>query len=310
MAASRCDGRGRRHDARSSPSVECPPCGDRDAARPLQPARRARCPRGTGHGGGPRGRRRGARPTVNRAARVRELARRGGDPPVGLDGCRRAGGAAARRRVAPAGSHVLQGLGRNRRVAAVVADGVTAPPDPARSPYPGLASFDAHDADLFFGREDVVERCLELFGAQRFVAVVGASGSGKTSVALAGLAPRLARSSSLRPGVRPAQSLEDARDPGTRHGGTDRRSVRGARDAVPRSRGAGSVRRRDRGPPGGLICPCAPISTASSAPIPELAERLASSQVLLGPLAATICCGRCTSLRSGADSSSRKGSAR
>ncbi|MGY1761802.1 TIR domain-containing protein [Geodermatophilus sp. SYSU D00779] len=92
--------------------------------------------------------------------------------------------------------------------------------DPARSPYPGLAPFDPEDAAVFFARERETERLLELLhptlqrGAGRFVAVVGPSGSGKSSLLRAGLLPRLARSPMrwilvppLRPGSRPTHHL-------------------------------------------------------------------------------------------------------
>ena len=88
--------------------------------------------------------------------------------------------------------------------------GLSPSPDPSRSPYPGLAPFGRDDADLFFGREDVVERCVELLREERFAAVVGASGSGKSSVVLAGLAPRLPSVVVLQPGRSPQQSLVDA----------------------------------------------------------------------------------------------------
>ena len=140
---------------------------------------------------------------MNRAARVRELARAG---EILLS----ASTADVARLALPAGvelialgPHALRGLEGSDEIAAVVTEGVSAPPDPARSPYPGLASFGSDDADLFFGREEVVERCLELFDSRRFVAVVGASGSGKSSVALAGIAPRLTEVVVVRPGVAP-----------------------------------------------------------------------------------------------------------
>ncbi|MGR6963430.1 nSTAND1 domain-containing NTPase [Geodermatophilus sp. URMC 61] len=92
--------------------------------------------------------------------------------------------------------------------------------DPTRSPYPGLAPFDPEDAAVFFARERETERLLELLhptlqhGAGRFVAVVGPSGSGKSSLLRAGLLPRLARSPThwilvppLRPGSRPTHHL-------------------------------------------------------------------------------------------------------
>ena len=142
-------------------------------------------------------------PTVNRGARVREFARAGEillsastasvvepAPPPGVELLR-------------ARPPSLRGLDGTDELVAVVADGVTTPPDPPRSPYPGLAPFGSDDADLFFGREDVVDRCVELLRADRFVAVVGASGSGKTSVALAGLAPQFTDVVVVRPGDDP-----------------------------------------------------------------------------------------------------------
>src|SRR5215217_6976555 len=63
-------------------------------------------------------------------------------------------------------------------------------------PYKGLNYFDEADADLFVGREalttKLTDRILSLSGAAhatRFLAVVGASGSGKSSLVRAGLVP-------------------------------------------------------------------------------------------------------------------------
>src|SRR5215472_1204841 len=58
-------------------------------------------------------------------------------------------------------------------------------------PYPGLAYFGPEDADLFFGRDAAIARLAEAVGRRSLTALVGASGSGKSSVVLAGLAPRL-----------------------------------------------------------------------------------------------------------------------
>ncbi|MCX4549881.1 hypothetical protein [Streptomyces sp. NBC_01500] len=74
-----------------------------------------------------------------------------------------------------------------------------APDDPdAASPYPGLRRFEPGDA--FFGRADLVAELVELVGSRRFTAVVGASGSGKSSLLRAGLVPALRAA----PGARPA----------------------------------------------------------------------------------------------------------
>jgi hypothetical protein len=64
----------------------------------------------------------------------------------------------------------------------------------SRSPYPGLRSFRADEAPIFFGRAREVDALVSHLRdpAQRFLAVVGASGSGKSSLIYAGLIPRLA----------------------------------------------------------------------------------------------------------------------
>ena len=59
--------------------------------------------------------------------------------------------------------------------------------DPAASPYRGLASFEEDHAEYFFGREDDTSRVIELLRESRFVAVMGASGTGKSSLVRAGV---------------------------------------------------------------------------------------------------------------------------
>lgn len=67
-------------------------------------------------------------------------------------------------------------------------------------PYKGLLFFDQSDADLFFGRETLtahlVARTTDLAAgvSSRFLTIVGASGSGKSSLMRAGLAVTLQRS--------------------------------------------------------------------------------------------------------------------
>jgi len=58
-------------------------------------------------------------------------------------------------------------------------------------PYRGLQTFDEEHAEFFFGRERDIQRLLEKLKATRFVAVLGASGSGKSSLTRAGLIPAL-----------------------------------------------------------------------------------------------------------------------
>jgi Sulfatase-modifying factor enzyme 1 len=59
------------------------------------------------------------------------------------------------------------------------------------SPFPGLRHFTADDAAIFFGRTQETTELLERVRQERFVAVVGASGSGKSSLVAAGILPRL-----------------------------------------------------------------------------------------------------------------------
>jgi hypothetical protein len=58
-------------------------------------------------------------------------------------------------------------------------------------PYRGLLHFREEDASFFFGRETAIEKLVDAVRRQAFVAVVGASGSGKSSVVRAGLVPKL-----------------------------------------------------------------------------------------------------------------------
>jgi len=70
-----------------------------------------------------------------------------------------------------------------------IADAVGTPIVPC--PYPGLTYFGPGDAHQFFGRDAAITRLAEAVGRQSLTALVGASGSGKSSVVLAGLAPHL-----------------------------------------------------------------------------------------------------------------------
>ncbi|MFD9438569.1 hypothetical protein ACFWBR_16290 [Streptomyces sp. NPDC060006] len=83
-------------------------------------------------------------------------------------------------------------------------------PEGGDSPYPGLARFEADDRYAFHGRDELVAELLELTGRRRILAVIGASGSGKSSLLRAGLVPALRASGEgiaairiLTPGDRP-----------------------------------------------------------------------------------------------------------
>src|ERR1044071_2555004 len=59
------------------------------------------------------------------------------------------------------------------------------------NPFPGLRSFDTGENYLFFGRDGQSDEVLTKLRNSRFVAVVGTSGSGKSSLVRAGLLPAL-----------------------------------------------------------------------------------------------------------------------
>ena len=65
----------------------------------------------------------------------------------------------------------------------------------ADRPFPGLRPYRFEDRSFFFGREDQIFSLYRLFDHSRFVAVVGNSGSGKSSLVRAGLLPLLDRES-------------------------------------------------------------------------------------------------------------------
>src|SRR6186713_800046 len=54
------------------------------------------------------------------------------------------------------------------------------PPEPGEAPFQGLQYFDEKDADRFFGREALVAKIVGRLTTTRFLAVIGASGSGKS----------------------------------------------------------------------------------------------------------------------------------
>jgi DNA-binding SARP family transcriptional activator len=94
------------------------------------------------------------------------------------------------------------------------ASNLTAEISAATNPYKGLRAFAEADAPDFFGRDDVAAALHGMLAAQRFVAVVGPSGSGKSSVVHAGLVPLLraagVRIATMVPGDRPTEALRQA----------------------------------------------------------------------------------------------------
>ena len=51
-----------------------------------------------------------------------------------------------------------------------------------RNPFPGIRPFTSAEDKYFFGRDGVTSEVLDLLHDNRFVALVGASASGKTSL--------------------------------------------------------------------------------------------------------------------------------
>ncbi|PJF29877.1 MAG: hypothetical protein CUN52_06100 [Phototrophicales bacterium] len=75
-------------------------------------------------------------------------------------------------------------------------------PNNIPNPFKGLEAFQQTDAAFFFGRETLIDKCLHRLRqdrATRFLAVVGASGSGKSSLVRAGVLPAV-RGGKLRGG--------------------------------------------------------------------------------------------------------------
>ena len=97
----------------------------------------------------------------------------------------------------------------------------SSPSSEMRCPYPGLRPFRPDEADLFFGRDEQIDELLGRLGRSRFLAVVGESGCGKSSLILAGVIPALETGllnsagtewlvASMRPGSKPMQNLAAA----------------------------------------------------------------------------------------------------
>jgi energy-coupling factor transporter ATP-binding protein EcfA2 len=88
-------------------------------------------------------------------------------------------------------------------------------------PFPGLRAFGIEDRDFFFGREDHIASLYRLLDRNQFIAVVGSSGSGKSSLVRAGLLPLIQketedeggrnwRFATLNPGNAPLAALASA----------------------------------------------------------------------------------------------------
>jgi len=120
------------------------------------------------------------------------------------------------------------------------------------NPFIGLRPFGTADADVFFGREAQVASVLARLRGTRFLAVVGASGCGKSSLVLAGVIPALERGALegtgsawriavMRPGTAPVEALATV---------LARTQVLGEQSDdpdLPRARMLGALQRGERG---------------------------------------------------------------
>jgi WD40 repeat protein/class 3 adenylate cyclase/energy-coupling factor transporter ATP-binding protein EcfA2 len=142
-------------------------------------------------------------------------------------------GAAAETRLRELGAHRLKDLPKPEPLFQLILDGLPSsfppprahkdapaaagladyslPPADVPCPYKGLVPFQPEDAELFFGREALVAALLAKLEEAPFLAVVGPSGSGKSSLVRAGLVPALERTGGtsiiLSPGQHPLREL-------------------------------------------------------------------------------------------------------
>jgi WD40 repeat protein/class 3 adenylate cyclase len=168
-------------------------------------------------------------------------------------------------------------------------------------PYRGLGAFEESDAAYFFGREQLVGELAARTVGFGFLGVVGPSGSGKSSVVLAGLIPSIRAGllpgsdrwshAVLRPGQQPLAALDTAM---AGIGEAERQvlvvdqfeEVFSTADESERDEFIGRLVGLANDPNVIVVITIRADYTGHCAPYPELADLLAANLVLVGPMTA------------------------
>jgi WD40 repeat protein len=105
-----------------------------------------------------------------------------------------------------AGGHIIEAAAGATVIIGAAPVAEEEEPAPGEPPFKGLQYFDEKDAEWFFGRELLVAKLVGKLRDNRFLAIViGASGSGKSSIVRAGVIPALKRGDALADGSLPPQ---------------------------------------------------------------------------------------------------------
>ncbi len=110
-----------------------------------------------------------------------------------------------------AGGNIIQNIQyiyQNIVPTAEIKDIEDLPPEPGDPPYQGLQYFDEEQADRFFGREALTARIVSRLAQVHFLTIIGASGSGKSSLVRAGVIPALRGGEALADGTLPPQDSQ------------------------------------------------------------------------------------------------------
>ena len=168
--------------------------------------------------------------------------------------------------------------------------------DGQRAPYPGLRAFRREETDLFFGREGCVDSMVDRLAATRFLAVLGSSGTGKSSLVKTGLLDALEIGllhqagsrwliADFRPGDAPIKNLaRRLLEPRTRTARAQPPTRRRSSSCAPSSRAARARSSNGAAPASAARAPtCCSWSTSSrscsaTAPMPGARRRRRSSR--------------------------------